>query len=370
MGFIEEYLPATAMFGLQVTYAIMALISRAALLKGMSPRVFVVYRQAIATLFIAPIAYFSRSKSRRASLNLKSFSLIFLASLVGVTMNQNVYFEGVFLVSSSMATAMTNLIPAVTFVIATIVGMENLRSGSLRSIAKIGGTVVCVSGAMCMALLRGPKLLNTTQGFVVKSTLFSVESGSHHAWLLGSLCLFGSCCCWSIWLILQVPASASYPDNLSLSAWMCFFATIQSIIVTLLVEPINLQTWKIHSTIELICYLFSGIVGSGVAFFVQAWCVSKRGPVFSAMFNPLCTIVTTILAAIVLHEEIFTGSLLGGVAVIIGLYIVLWGKAKDYVKEEGKEKQSVKKEEENCESAERISNCQIDLEEPLLSKES
>ncbi|TYJ96380.1 WAT1-related protein [Cucumis melo var. makuwa] len=163
MGFVEEYLPAMAMFGLQVTYAIMALLSRAALLKGMSPRVFVVYRQAVATLFIAPIAYFSRSKSRRVSMNLRSFSLIFIASLVGVTMNQNVYFEGVFLVSSSMATAMTNLIPAVTFVIATIVGMENLKMGSLRSMAKIGGTVVCVSGAMCMALLRGPKLINSTQ---------------------------------------------------------------------------------------------------------------------------------------------------------------------------------------------------------------
>lgn len=76
--------------------------------------------------------------------------------------------------------------------------------GSLRSMAKIGGTVVCVSGAMCMALLRGPKLINSTQGFGLKSTLFGVESGGQTAWLLGSLCLFGSCCCWSIWLILQV----------------------------------------------------------------------------------------------------------------------------------------------------------------------
>uniref|UniRef100_A0A0A0LK56 WAT1-related protein n=2 Tax=Cucumis sativus TaxID=3659 RepID=A0A0A0LK56_CUCSA len=268
-----------------------------------------------------------------------------------------------------MATAMTNLIPAVTFVIATIVGMENLKMGSLRSMAKIGGTVVCVSGAMCMALLRGPKLLNSTQDFGLKSTIFGVEIGGQTAWLLGSLCLFCSCCCWSIWLILQVPASASYPDNLSLSAWMCLMGTIQSIILTLLVEPINLQTWKIHSTIELICYLFSGIVGSGVAFFVQAWCVSKRGPVFSAMFNPLCTIVTTILAAIVLHEEIFTGSLLGGVAVIIGLYIVLWGKAKDYAKVGAKlEKPSLDQKEEVCESLERSTD-QIDLEEPLLSKE-
>ncbi|KAG6598842.1 WAT1-related protein, partial [Cucurbita argyrosperma subsp. sororia] len=367
MGLVEEYLPAMAMFGLQVTYAIMALLSRAALLKGMSPRVFVVYRQAIATLFIAPIAYFSRPKSRRLSLDLKSFSLIFLASLVGATMNQNVYFEGVFLAGSSMATAMTNLIPAVTFVIATMVGMESLKMRSLRSMAKIGGTVICVSGAMCMALLRGPKLLNSSLGFGMKSSIFSVERGSPHAWLLGSLCVFGSSCCWSIWLILQVPASASYPDNLSLSAWMCLFATIQSIIVTLLVEPMKVETWKIHSTIEVICYLFSGIVGSGIAFFLQAWCVSKRGPVFSAMFNPLCTIVTTILAAIVLHEEIFTGSLVAGVAVIIGLYIVLWGKAKDYVKEEHGGKGAVEKEEEDCESASTDrSSSKIGLEEPLL----
>ncbi|XP_022929713.1 WAT1-related protein At4g30420-like isoform X2 [Cucurbita moschata] len=343
MGLVEEYLPAMAMFGLQVTYAIMALLSRAALLKGMSPRVFVVYRQAIATLFIAPIAYFSRPKSRRLSLDLKSFSLIFLAALVGATMNQNVYFEGVFLAGSSMATAMTNLIPAVTFVIATMVGMESLKMRSLRSMAKIGGTVICVSGAMCMALLRGPKLLNSSLGFGMKSSIFSVESGSPHAWLLGSLCVFGSSCCWSIWLILQ------------------------SIIVTLLVEPMKVETWKIHSTMEVICYLFSGIVGSGIAFFLQAWCVSKRGPVFSAMFNPLCTIVTTILAAIVLHEEIFTGSLVAGVAVIIGLYIVLWGKAKDYVKEEHGGKGAVEKEEEDCESASTDrSSSKIGLEEPLL----
>lgn len=42
-------------------------------------------------------------------------------------MNQNVYFEGVFLAGSSMATAMTNLIPAVTFVIATMVGYVDGR---------------------------------------------------------------------------------------------------------------------------------------------------------------------------------------------------------------------------------------------------
>lgn len=61
MGELDDYKPVMAMVGLQVTYAGLYLLTRTALLEGMSPRVFVVYRQAIATLIIAPIAYFTRS---------------------------------------------------------------------------------------------------------------------------------------------------------------------------------------------------------------------------------------------------------------------------------------------------------------------
>ncbi|KAA8522807.1 hypothetical protein F0562_009230 [Nyssa sinensis] len=100
MGCLDDYKPAMAMLGLQFTYAGVGLSTRAALLQGMSPRVFVVYRQAIATLVIAPIAYFT-----------------------SVTINQNIYFEGVYLASSSMGSAMGNLAPAVTFVLASIIGL-------------------------------------------------------------------------------------------------------------------------------------------------------------------------------------------------------------------------------------------------------
>lgn len=60
MGVLDHYRPEMAMVGLQFSYAGASLIGRAALVQGMNPRVFVVYRQAIATLIIAPIAYFSR----------------------------------------------------------------------------------------------------------------------------------------------------------------------------------------------------------------------------------------------------------------------------------------------------------------------
>ncbi|RRT53643.1 hypothetical protein B296_00024507 [Ensete ventricosum] len=54
-----------------------------------------------------------------------------------------------------------------------------------------------------------------------------------------------------------------------------------------------------------------------------------KGPLYSAMFNPLGTVITTISACLVLREQLHIGSLVGAVAVVGGLYIVLWGKAKD-----------------------------------------
>lgn len=46
-----------------------------------------------------------------------------------------------------------------------------------------------------------------------------------------------------------------------------------------------------------------GAVGSGVTFYLQSWCITVRGPLYSAMFNPLCTVLTTVLATVILHEQ-------------------------------------------------------------------
>lgn len=86
--------------------------------------------------------------------------------------------------------------------------MERVNIGSWRGIAKVGGTLMCVSGAVSMALLRGPKLLNSI-------IIMELGGGDHDQnWLQGCLFLFLSCCLWSIWLILQVRSSLYELDKL------------------------------------------------------------------------------------------------------------------------------------------------------------
>jgi hypothetical protein len=52
---MEEYKPCAAMAVTQCIYAALALWSKAVFTGGMSPLVFVVYRQAVATIVLVPV---------------------------------------------------------------------------------------------------------------------------------------------------------------------------------------------------------------------------------------------------------------------------------------------------------------------------
>ncbi|KAI9178535.1 hypothetical protein LWI28_027638 [Acer negundo] len=88
--------PVMEMVVVQIAYAGMNIFYKLAANDGMNLRVLVAYRMMFATVFIAPLA------------------LIFERGLFA----QNLYKESLYLTSASFASAITNLIPAVTFVLA------------------------------------------------------------------------------------------------------------------------------------------------------------------------------------------------------------------------------------------------------------
>lgn len=122
-----------------------------------------------------------------------------------------------------------------------------------RSLAKIFGTAVCVSGAMAMAFFKGPKLLGDGPNAL---QLLLHAGGGGGRWVAGALFLVGSSSCWSLWLILQVPICKSYVEPLALSAWMCVLSTLQSALLVSFLLP-DPSAWRIHSLFELSCCVFS-----------------------------------------------------------------------------------------------------------------
>ncbi|KAH9319665.1 hypothetical protein KI387_021434 [Taxus chinensis] len=350
MGSLETLKPLAAMVGLIFGYAIMNIMTRYALAGGMSSYVFVMYRQLVAAIALSPFAFF----------------------LERVTMNQVLYFKGLYLASSTLAGAMGNTIPAATFLIAVILGLEKVNMKSIRGEAKLLGTLLCVGGAMVMSLYKGPLIEQLwSRGLHVAGNPFRL--GDHFViqdWQMGCLCLFGSCMCWSSWIIMQVSTLKKYPAQLSLSALLCICGTVQCTLVALIVGP-DLRTWTIGWNINLMCIIYSGIVCSGLAFCVQTWCIYKRGPVFVAMFNPLLTVIVAAMATIILHEKIHAGSVGGAILIVGGLYAVLWGKAKDIELNEDPLPACMYVAKGLSESTKdtKSSDLSIDIIEPLLEKE-
>lgn len=309
---------------LQFIYAIMYLIQKASLSQGMSSRVLIAYRHAVATIILGPAAYASHRKYRkRMRGGTRTICLLILSAFIGVTLNQSFYLLGLALGSSTLATAMANSVPAITFLIAASLGMEKVRIRSFRSMAKVLGTAICVGGALLMTLYKGDSL------FLIKllSTPSVILESAGEDWIKACIFVFISSCCLSVWYIMQVPLSQAFGDHFILSFWMCVCASILSGIVALFFE--DPSAWVLQEPLQIMCCLYSGIMGSGVAYYLQVLCISKMGPLFSAMFSPLCAVMTTILAYFFLGEELYVGSLIGASAVIAGLYLVLWGKGGD-----------------------------------------
>ncbi|KAL5698529.1 hypothetical protein ACHQM5_029556 [Ranunculus cassubicifolius] len=113
---------------------------------------------------------------------------------------------------------------------------------------------------------------------------------------------------------------------------MSFLGGAQSAVFTAIIEH-KPSAWRVGFNIDLWSILYGGVVMSGLVIFIQLWCTEKRGPVFVTMFNPLSTVLTAIVAYFVLGEKLYTGSIIGEIIVIVGLYVVLWGKEGDQTPE-------------------------------------
>jgi drug/metabolite transporter (DMT)-like permease len=329
---IDNFKPYLGQIIVQISFAGMYIIARVAFIDGMSRFVFVTYRQVIATLAIAPFAYLFERKGHPPFTWITLFQIFLLAS--GNTIAQYCYYQGLYYTSSTFGSAALNLVPILTLAMATILRLEKVNIRSLGGKAKVVGTVICVTGAMVMTLYKGPAIKFLSHG--IKSHLITLDSKTDNL-VLGSIMVFGSIVIWSAWVCYQAHVLKTYPVQLSLTTLMCLIGGLESGLIAVICEHKKSNVWVIGWNIRLLSVLYTGIICSAFGVFLQVWCISKKGPVFVTIFNPVGTIVTAILEFIVLHVCIRVGSAVGAVLIALGLYSVLWGKAHDISTEDVKE---------------------------------
>ncbi|KAL8129295.1 hypothetical protein V2J09_018450 [Rumex salicifolius] len=311
-----------AMISLQFGYAGMTLITKVSLQHqpDVSHFVLVVYRQAFATLLLTPLALFFERKAR-PTITFPIFMHMFVLGLLGPVMEQNLYYAGLKLASPTFSCAVTNLLPAITFITALLFRME--KTGKTWK-AKVGGAILTVAGAL-----------------LTISLLF----GNGHS-LVSILLLLGSTLtCASFFILLAVTVS-KYSAPLTLTAVVCGVGTLQSTALALVMEP-NPSVWNIGFGINLFAAAYAGLVTSGIGYYVQGVVVEMAGPVFVSSFNPLVTIIVAIMSSFVLTSyNFYLGGIMGVTLMMIGVCSLLWGKHKDILscKEEDEGNQDTIKE--------------------------
>ncbi|MCD7448599.1 hypothetical protein HAX54_044852 [Datura stramonium] len=170
-----------------IRFCWVAIISKVVMDDGMNPYVHLSYRQIFATISIAPFAYF----------------------IERVTGMQMTYLIGLKNSTATITTALANLVPAITFLLAVLSGLEKVGLRSKAGQGKVIGTILCICGAMLLSLYHG-KVLIGQLGFHWKysqhdtsKNIIDPNYNSHRNFFLGPFLVIMSTILYSLWLIIQ-----------------------------------------------------------------------------------------------------------------------------------------------------------------------
>ncbi|XP_021635848.2 WAT1-related protein At5g40230 isoform X3 [Hevea brasiliensis] len=246
-------------------------IMKAAMTRGMSQFVYIVYSNALALVILLSSSFIFYRKRPLPQLTVSILLRIFLMGVISFSL-QMFLNTGIRYSSPTMSSAMTDLTPAFTFLLALISRMEKLDMRLQGSQAKSVGTMLSVAGALTVTLYKGQPITG------VPSQNSSIDES------------------------LQV-----LPSNWVIGGILCAAGALGISLV----------------------YVIQAIFAVSLRSVVHAWVCGKKGPLYTAMFKPLGMIIATFLGVSFLGDTLYLGSVIGGIIIALGFYTVIWGKAQE-----------------------------------------
>ncbi|KAL9423971.1 hypothetical protein AB3S75_035958 [Citrus x aurantiifolia] len=247
-------------------------LNKAAMNKGKSDFVLIVYSNAFAAIFILLpstfIYYRNRTRPpRTVSIICKIFGLGLISCCV-----QTCLYVGIGYSSPTLSSAIVDLTPAFTFILALI-----------------------SRGIDC----------DFVQGASTSSSFFL-----------------------SLLYIVQTSIIREYPEELMATFICCVFVTVQSTVVALIAER-NPNSWRLKPDMELIAIGCSAFFAVALRSLAHTWACHKKGPVYVSMYKPLGIVFAIIMGVTLLGDNLYLGSVVGATIVAFGFYSVIWGQSEE-----------------------------------------
>ncbi|KAI9073429.1 hypothetical protein K1719_044614 [Acacia pycnantha] len=307
---IWEVMPFIVMVIMEGCTIGLTIFAKSALTKGISPFVFIVYTNSLATLILFFISFLIHSNHRSDLLPPFSFPMfmrfLFLG-FTGITMTQTFSFLGLSYSSPILVCAMVLLIPSFNFLLSLFLRKKDLNFRSSAMLYQIMGTLISIIGAAIVEFFKGP-LIRPSSHQLRHAKHFFVFSSTPEFWVLGGLLLAAASFSASLWNFMQKETVKLYPKP---------------------IKKRDSDAWKPKHKMELILIVLTALFGGVIRPTIQLWFTRLKGPFYFQIFKPFGIAYATIFGVTFFPNSLHYGSVIGTAIGGIGYYSVMWGQIKE-----------------------------------------
>ncbi|KAL4360546.1 hypothetical protein GQ457_04G007200 [Hibiscus cannabinus] len=324
----------TVMVIMEACTIALTILAKTALNGGLSPFVFVVYTNAVASSLLLPFSFLYHRRERTQQ-SLFPFPLLrmFFLGLTGIPVSQNLAFLGLTYSSPIVVCATGLLLPSISFLLSIILRTTKLDWGSSGCQAKLIGTLISITGIIVVELYGGPFIPTSPVSLAHPLQLIPthfVFYSTPDRWVLGGLLLAAANFSISILNIIQVGTVKQYPQVMKVASFYSLVGTIQCLVFSLCMER-DINAWKLKHKRDLLLIIVTGTFGSIIRSNVHLACTRMKGPFYVPMFKPFGILFATIFGTSFFTNSLQYGSVIGTVIVATGYYALMWGQIREKV---------------------------------------
>lgn len=262
-------------------------------LEALSPILLALIRFVISSLFFLPIIYLSWRRGQYVKR--RDFRTIILLGLLGVTFFYVFQFLGLKYTTATNVSLLITLIPIFTLLFSSKLLKEKFGP------AKIGGIGISFLGAV-LVITNGSLNISTRTNDII-----------------GALFILSNVICWVLYTVIGKKILKQYPAGL-ITSYAVIIGTLLMIPMAILwgsfkeIANLNLAQW--------ISVFYLGIFGSFIGYLLWYHGLKKVKASTASTFIYLIPLVTIILASSLLGEVITLYTLIGGIMIILGVFLV------------------------------------------------
>jgi len=258
----------------------------------------------------------------------KHFLIMWGSGTIGVAIGQVLYVNGVYLAGASLAGIMQPLVPVLTCFLSLVFRLEVFMWRTLLGWAKVGGILLSAAGTF----------------WLVVSNFQPSVSLKNRDQMWGILVLIGQVFTSAIFIILQKKYifktdAEGNPKHLyppvTATAYMAWFAALDLGLALLIRSLIDPHLFDGIDNVDIVWpVLYAVFVASALCYSLVCYANSITSPILVTAYWPLQSLAGILLSYIFLHEYINWITGICSVLIILGLFLVCYGKYQEVKLEE------------------------------------